>query len=476
MESDRSGVVIGLPIVAVSGWECCNARAGRHRPRYPEAVSSSAKPVAAVLTLGCKLNFADSDEISYGLRRAGFEVVDGMCEADAFVINTCSVTHVADAKARKLIRSVRRMAPAATVAVTGCFPQSAGFELARELGADFVAGTRDADKAELVAYLESRKSLVRTQDNQVPLRNQMVRSFVKAQEGCNDVCAFCIVPRTRGREESRSIEQVAEEVNRVVEGSVTEVVLTGTQLGAWGRDLSPAMKPDELISGVLERTEAPRIRFSSLQPQDISPRLLALWQDPRLMPHFHLALQSGSETTLKAMRRRYTALEFLRAAERIRAVVPHAAITTDVIVGFPGETSDDFAATSALCREARFARVHCFPYSVRSKTAAARMTGQLSNETKKERMRELLALGEELSIAFRRFHAGSMRPVLWESRRAHAASGQRPTANGPQWFGHTDNYIAVYTSGSELLNRVTPVQLGEVYHDGVWGRIPGEAV
>jgi threonylcarbamoyladenosine tRNA methylthiotransferase MtaB len=439
-------------------------------------VSSSAKPLAAVLTLGCKLNFADSDEISHGLRRAGFEVVDGLCEADAFVINTCSVTHVADAKARKLIRSVRRMAPAATVAVTGCFPQSAGFELARELGADFVAGTRDADKAELVAFLETRKFLTRTQDNQMPRRNPMVRSFVKAQEGCNDVCAFCIVPRTRGREESRSIEQVAAEVNRVVEGGATEVVLTGTQLGAWGRDLTPPMKPHELISGVLERTEAPRIRFSSLQPQDISPELLALWQDPRLMPHFHLALQSGSETTLKAMRRRYTALEFLRAAERVRAAVPGVAITTDAIVGFPGETDADFALTLSLCREVGFARVHCFPYSIRSKTAAARMTGQLSHETKKDRMRELLALSDDLSLVFRMSHAGSIRPVLWESPRAPAANGQRLTANSPQWFGHTDNYIAVYTSGSELLNRVTPVQLGEVYHDGVWGRIPGEAV
>jgi threonylcarbamoyladenosine tRNA methylthiotransferase MtaB len=304
----------------------------------------------------------------------------------------------------------------------------------------------------------------------------MVRAFVKAQEGCNDVCAFCIVPRTRGREQSRPIEHVAAEVNRVVEGGATEVVLTGTQLGAWGRDLSPVIRPHHLIAGVLEQTEAPRIRFSSLQPQDISPELLALWQDPRLMPHFHLALQSGSEATLAAMRRRYTVVEFLRAAERIRAAVPDVAITTDVIVGFPGETEADFAQTMALCREAGFARVHCFPYSVRSKTAAARMPGQLPNETKKHRMAQLLSVSEELSLAFRMSQAGSTRPVLWESNRIPEPDSQRPTANSPHWFGHTDNYIAVYTSGSELLNRVTPVQLGEVYHDGVWGRIPGEAV
>ena len=452
-----------------------HSRAVGYCARYAAWVTNAVKPVAAVLTLGCKLNFADSDEISHGLRLAGFDVVDALCEADAFVINTCSVTHVADAKARKLIRSVRRIAPAATVAVTGCFPQSAGFESARELGADFVTGTRAADKAELVDYLGTRITAGQPRNGDVPRMNPMVRAFVKAQEGCNDVCAFCIVPRTRGREESRSVEQVAAEVSRVVDGGATEVVLTGTQLGAWGRDLSPAMRPYQLISGVLERTEAPRIRFSSLQPQDISAELLGLWQDPRLMPHFHLALQSGSEKTLRAMRRRYNPLEFLRAAERIRAAVPDVAITTDVIVGFPDETDDDFAQTLALCREASFARIHCFPYSMRSKTAAARMPAQLSNETKKERMRELLALSENLSAAFRRSHAGSVRPVLWESVRTAEPDGEEPAAKGPAWFGHTDNYIAVYTSGSELLNRVTPVQLGEVYHDGVWGRIPGEA-
>ena len=435
-----------------------------------------AKPLAAVLTLGCKLNFADSREIAHGLRAAGFDVVDAMCEADAFVINTCSVTHVADAKARKLIRAVRRLAPGATVAVTGCFPQSAGFEVARELGADFVAGTRDADKVQLVRYLAATARVrTRTRPEQLS-QHPMVRAFVKAQEGCNDVCAFCIVPRTRGREESRTIEQVSAEVDRAVAGGATEVVLTGTQLGAWGRDFPEPMKPHELIAGVLERTEAPRIRFSSLQPQDISPELLALWQDPRLMPHFHLALQSGSESTLAAMRRRYTAREFLLAAERIRAAVPGAGITTDVIAGFPGETAADFAATLALCREVGFARLHCFPYSARSKTAAARMPGQFSHETKTERMQELLALGEELSLAFRRKHTGWIRPVLWESVRSAPPDGQQPTANSPRWFGHTDNYIAVYTSGSELLNRVTPVQLGEVYDDGVWGCIPGEAV
>jgi threonylcarbamoyladenosine tRNA methylthiotransferase MtaB len=187
------------------------------------------------------------------------------------------------------------------------------------------------------------------------------------------------------------------------------------------------------------------------------------------MPHFHLALQSGSEATLAAMRRRYSAREFALAAERIRAAVPAVAITTDVIAGFPGETDEAFAETLALCEEVGFARLHCFPYSQRSRTTATRMPGQLSPEVKKGRMARLLALGEELSIRFRRIQAGSTRPVLWETRR--------PTEDNSQtWYGHTDNYVPVYANARELGGRVTPAQLGEVYDDGVWGRIPTEAV
>lgn len=437
------------------------------------------RPLAAVLTLGCKLNLADSEEIAHGLRSAGYDVVDRVCEADAYVINTCSVTHVADAKSRRLIRSVRRLSPSAAVTVTGCYPQSAGFEAIEGLGADLVVGTRNRDKQTLVAYL-SQRSPGRVELHAPSTNGGHVlhtRAFIKAQEGCNDVCAFCIVPQTRGREESRSVEVVASEVARAVDEGAREVVITGTQLGAWGRELSPALKPHHLISGVLERTEALRVRFSSLQPQDISPELLALWQDPRVMPHFHLALQSGSEATLRAMRRRYTAAEFLLAAERIRAAVPDAAITTDVIAGFPGESDEDFEETLELCEEVGFARLHCFPYSQRSRTTAARMQGQVPPEVRKERMSRLLALGEQLSRQFHERFAGSVRPVLWET--------PRKGADGVEWHGHTDNYIPVYlreeqpeagnqhANGMNLWNRVTPVTLGAVYHDGVRGFFPG---
>ena len=198
------------------------------------------RPLVAILTLGCKLNLADSEEIARGLQAAGFDTVDHVCEADAFVVNTCSVTHVADAKSRRLVRSVRRLSPEAKVTVTGCFPRSAGEAAAMELGADLVVGTRDSDKAELVRFLAAQFTAGRPQPpivaptRQRPAGSTHARAFIKAQEGCNDVCAFCIVPQTRGREESRSIERVAAEVQAAVESGAREVVITGTQLGAWG--------------------------------------------------------------------------------------------------------------------------------------------------------------------------------------------------------------------------------------------------
>ncbi len=411
------------------------------------------RPLAAVITLGCKLNLADSEEVARGLRAAGFDVVDELCAADAYVVNTCSITHVADRKARRLIRSVRRMAPTAPVAVTGCYPATASEAEVRGLGADFVAGTRDADKSAVVGYLAGRFP---GQLEHVPtLGNRLhTRAFVKVQEGCNDVCAFCIVPRTRGREVSRSIRAVVAEVERATADGAQEVVITGTQLGAWGRDGDPPLRVDQLIHGVLEATAQSRVRFSSLQPQDISPELLALWSDPRLMPHFHLALQSGSERVLGAMRRRYTAAEFLDAAARIRGAVPGAAITTDVIAGFPGETDDEFGETLTLCRAVGFARVHAFPYSPRAGTTAARMEGRLTPGLLKERMTQLIALGEELQEAFFRSHLGTVRPVLWESREDEDGS--------ETWSGHTDNYIPVVMAGRSLHNRITSALLAEI--------------
>src|SRR5215216_3831475 len=263
----------------------------------------------AVLTLGCKLNQAESDAIARELSAAGCTVIDRPASADAFIINSCSVTHVADRKSRHMVRLARRLSPEATIVLTGCFPETAGYDAALATGADIVVPSRD--KAEVVRRLFAHRPPGGDRST-VAGTSGHTRAFVKAQEDCNDLCAFCIVPRTRGRERSISPEDVVAVVREREAEGAQEVVITGTQLGAYGRDLdSQHYGPAAVIRALLAETSVPRIRFSSLQPQDISPELLALWEDPRLCRHFHLALQSGSATVLQRMRRRYSKQQYV---------------------------------------------------------------------------------------------------------------------------------------------------------------------
>jgi len=280
------------------------------------------------------------------------------------------------------------------------------------------------------------------------------------QEGCNDVCAFCIVPRTRGRERSVPVDEGLSAVRAREEEGIQEVVLTGTQLGAYrpacrtGRSNGAAGSgPGVLLQALLAKTTVARLRLSSLQPQDITPKLLSLWEDPRLCRHFHLALQSGSDAVLSRMRRRYTVEGFRRALALIQERVPDAAITTDVIAGFPGESDADFEETYAFCREAGFAGLHVFPYSRRPGTGAARMSDQVPEPVKRARTQRLLALARDLRADFGGRFRGRVMPVLWE--RAW------PVQGGPVWEGLTDNYLRTVTrSNADLRNRILPARLG----------------
>ncbi len=458
------------------------------------------RPTVAVLTLGCKLNQADSEAIARELGGAGVRVVDRPQRgAEAFVINSCSVTHVADRKARHMVRLARRLSPEARVILTGCYAETAPANIAELTGADAVIPS--AEKASIPADILAR--LAERGDPAAGCPTHVggglrTRAFIKIQEGCNELCAFCIVPYTRGREVSVPVERVVQEVRAREAEGVLEVVLTGTQLGNYGRDLgwgvrsgvdpapdssrakwfsaqtsfalrmteSQEQGPRKLLEALLAETSVPRIRLSSLQAQDISPELLRLWDDTRLCPHFHLPLQSGSETVLKAMRRRYIPDEFRRALALVRERVPDAAITTDVIAGFPGETDEDFEATYALCEEAGFAAMHCFPYSRRPQTGAAKMAGHLPAPTRRARLERLLALGRESSERFRRPFLGRTMEVLWEDRTADA-----------RWQGLTGNYMRVYTAADvPLANRILPTRLVGIEGNEMSGEVRSEAM
>ncbi|CAI8042200.1 Threonylcarbamoyladenosine tRNA methylthiotransferase MtaB [Geodia barretti] len=284
------------------------------------------------------------------------------------------------------------------------------------------------------------------------------RAMVKIQEGCNQVCAYCIVPKVRGRERSIPTEALVGEIQLLAAKGYKEVVLTGTQLGSYGFDLVGASL-GLLIATILSRCNIERLRVSSLQPREITDDLLALWSDKRLCPHFHMPLQSGSNSILRMMRRRYTAEDYVETVKRIRERIPQASITADVIVGFPGETDADFRATYELCESIGFADLHMFPYSMRPGTSAAYYDDQLEFPAKSERMHALLNLGKSMANQFRQGSLGTVRSVLWESQIADEGA--------IQWTGLTDNYIRVKSkSNLPLLNVIAPAMLASLDVEG----------
>lgn len=419
------------------------------------------RPVVSILTLGCKLNQSDSEAIARSLAGEGVRVTDRPARgAAAFVINTCSVTHVADRKARHLVRMARRLSPKAQVVLTGCYAETASTDIGEITGADIVL--RNTDKPTIAPRILER--LAESGDPvggcPTPVRNPLrTRAFVKIQEGCDELCAFCIVPYTRGREASVPIEDVVRQVQARESDGVLEVVLTGTQIGNYGRDLGwprEEQGPRRLLAALLEQTSIQRIRLSSLQAQDISPKLLDLWSDSRLCPHLHIPLQSGSDAVLDPMRRRYTADQYREAIALIRERVRDVAITTDVIAGFPGETDADFEATAALCEEMRFAAMHCFPYSRRPHTGADRMKDHLPPPVKRERLEQLLGIANRSSEAFRSSYIGLTLAVLWEQR------------SDGLWEGLTPNYIRAYSDAdAPLENRILPARLVGLHGEGM---------
>ncbi len=416
----------------------------------------------AIETHGCKLNQADSMVLAQEFARAGYRLVDRRQDADIIVVNTCTVTATADSKARQALRAAYRANPQAVVVAAGCYPERDAEEIRRIPEVTLALGNRAKPDLVEMAISESAKRRG-TKSHRRPQSDAVVqpgilrrsRAMVKIQEGCDQVCAYCIVPKVRGRERSVPPGQIVEAVRRHVTAGFKEITLTGTQLGTYGFDLDGIDLPG-LLDRILGGTELPRLRVSSLQAHEISSALLKRWEDPRLCPHFHVPLQSGSDDVLKTMRRRYDTDTFRRAVATIRERVADAAITTDVIAGFPGETEQDHAKGLTLVGEIGFADAHVFPYSQRPGTSAHHMHDQVAPENKRRRANEITAAAEVGFNLFRARMRGNVRPVLWETAR--------PVGNGTMlWSGLTDNYVRVSTEGNtELGNNITRARLGDL--------------
>ena len=411
------------------------------------------KVTVALETLGCKLNQAETEQLTQELAAAGCRIVPGGGAADIYILNTCTVTHVADRKSRHFVRLAHRLNPSAHILVIGCYAERAAAEVAALQGVDLVIGSKRKDH--LVEIMRSAGYLTEDGSGDRLLAHNRTRSFIKAQDGCNNSCSYCIVPLVRGAENSISPEQVIGRVKDRVDAGFREVVLTGTEIGRYKSD---SLDIRGLVERILRETQVTRLRLTSLQPEEINSGLVDLWQDPRLCRHFHISLQSGCDSVLKRMKRHYTVREYAEKVEVLRRRMPDTAITTDLIVGFPGETETEFEESYNFCRDLKFSRMHIFPYSARKGTAAAAMPGQVSPAVKKGRSRIMTEMAEKSRKEFNKRFIGKTLEVLFEQ------------TDGGFWTGLTGNYLKVSVqSETDLNNRLVQVKLTGLKGEGLLG-------
>ena len=396
-------------------------------------------------TLGCKLNQAETESLTWELATAGYEISSEIEQADIFILNTCTVTNTADAKSRQRIRQAHKINPDALIVATGCYAQRDPDTMAKIPGVGLVVSAEN--KANLVSRLGEILHIKHNKTRVLAASPSSLRTraFIKVQEGCNGACSYCIVPQVRKGETSVPAGHVIEQIKQRETFGFKEIVLTGTKVGCYTYG-SADLKT--LLAKILDQTNVPRIRLSSLQPQEISSELLSLWNNHRLLPHFHLALQSGCDKTLRSMKRRYSLDGYKEIVQGIREIVPDAAITTDIIIGFPGETDSLFEESYRTCKDMQFARIHVFPYSTRPGTEAALMGDTVPDTIKKERRSKMLALAAQSVDSFRAAFRGCERPVLWESQDDRG-----------NWIGWTDNYIMVKRKGDNLANQISPIRI-----------------
>lgn len=410
---------------------------------------------AALHNLGCKVNAYETEAMQHLLEEAGYEIVPFTQKADVYVINTCSVTNMADRKSRQMLHKAKKNNPDSIVVAAGCYVQTSEKEVLNDLSVDIVIG--NDRKHDLVRLLEeySLDSVNDTVDDIndgkhdfeelfIDQTKEHTRAFIKVQDGCNQFCSYCIIPYARGRVRSRRFENVIAEVERLAANGFKEVVLTGIHLSSYGVDFEEATGLLELIQAVNAVKGIERIRLGSLEPKIVTEHFASeLSKLDKICPHFHLSLQSGCDATLKRMNRKYTTKEYERGCELLRKYFIHPAITTDVIVGFPGETEEEFEQTKAYLEHIHFYEMHIFKYSKRKGTSAAVMPDQIDEQIKAARSEKLIALGHDMSKEFRKFYIGKNEEVLFEEK---AVIGDKE-----YFVGYTKEYVKVAKKTDENL-------------------------
>ena len=409
----------------------------------------------ALHNLGCKVNAYETEAMQHLLEEAGYEIVPFTQKADVYVINTCSVTNMADRKSRQMLHKAKKNNPDSIVVAAGCYVQTSEKEVLNDLSVDIVIG--NDRKHDLVRLLEeySLDSVNDTVDDIndgkhdfeelfIDQTKEHTRAFIKVQDGCNQFCSYCIIPYARGRVRSRRFENVIAEVERLAANGFKEVVLTGIHLSSYGVDFEEATGLLELIQAVNAVKGIERIRLGSLEPKIVTEHFASeLSKLDKICPHFHLSLQSGCDATLKRMNRKYTTKEYERGCELLRKYFVHPAITTDVIVGFPGETEEEFAQTKAYLEHIHFYEMHIFKYSKRKGTRAAVMSDQIDEQIKAARSEKLIALGHDMSKEFRKFYIGKNEEALFEEK---AVIGDKE-----YFVGYTKEYVKVAKKTDENL-------------------------
>lgn len=432
-----------------------------------------ANMIFSFYTLGCKVNQYETQAMEHLLQAQGHEIRPFDEPCDAYIINTCSVTAVSDKKNRAVIRRCRREHPDAIIGVCGCYSQHDPKAI-EALGADIVSGSgdRQAFLDMMLAAVSDRQKKTQV-DNALRRRvfevlpagglSQRTRAMVKVQDGCVNFCSYCIIPYTRGPVRSAPLELVVEQVKELAREGFREIVVTGIEIASWGVDLPGKPSMVTLIATICQAAPELRIRLGSLEPRVITPEFCQeLARFANLCPQFHLSMQSGCDSVLQRMKRKYDTARYLESVRLLQEAFPGCAITTDMIVAFPGETEEEFGASLDFIRECDFADMHIFPYSRRPGTPADKMPGQHSNAVKEERSRRAIAVVDEMSARYRDHLIGTTQAVLFEE------------ISGGFYTGHAPNYVRVYAKGENLHNQIKPVAITERYQDGVLGVIVPE--